>query len=146
MELKNDRYEAFCREYLIDRNATQAAIRAGYSVDTAYSQGPRLLKKVEVAERIRELSDDLAGTLGITAAGVLLDLRKVADACMREDPILEVNDNGEPVQTGTRKMDAQGACRALELLGKHLGLFDDRVTVSVPEKIVVQYDYGDDTG
>lgn len=46
--------ERFVIEYLLDGNATQAAIRAGYSAKTAYSQGQRLLKNVEVATRVRE--------------------------------------------------------------------------------------------
>lgn len=50
-----DKQEMFCREYLIDLNATQAAIRAGYSKKTAYSAGQRLLKNVEVQKRVSEL-------------------------------------------------------------------------------------------
>lgn len=142
-ELSNLRHERFCHEYLIDHNATQAAIRTGYSERSAYSTGSELLKKPEIAARVRELTDDLAQSLGITAASVMLDLRRVADACMREEPIIELNDEGEPVQTGTRRMDSAGACRALELLGKAIGLFEDRVQVSLPEGICVQYDYGD---
>lgn len=44
----------FVQEYLIDMNATQAAIRSGYSAKTAYSQGPRLLENVEIKEEIRK--------------------------------------------------------------------------------------------
>ncbi len=51
------RQEKFCVEYLIDLNATQAAIRAGYSEKTAYSMGQRLLKNVEIKSRIKELQD-----------------------------------------------------------------------------------------
>lgn len=51
------RQEKFCIEYLIDLNATQAAIRAGYSEKTAYSMGQRLLKNVEIKSRIKELQD-----------------------------------------------------------------------------------------
>jgi hypothetical protein len=50
---------AFVLEYLKDRNATQAAIRAGYSEDTAYSQGQRLLKNVEVAEFLAQQEAEL---------------------------------------------------------------------------------------
>ena len=50
----------FCDEYLIDLNATQAAKRAGYSEHTAYSQGQRLLKVVEIASRIEELQSEAA--------------------------------------------------------------------------------------
>ena len=62
----NDKQQRFCDEYLIDLNATQAAIRAGYSKKTAYSQGQRLLKHDEaktyiearMAEKEKELIAD----------------------------------------------------------------------------------------
>jgi hypothetical protein len=54
----NNKQKVFIAEYLKDFNATQAAIRAGYSERTAYSQGHRLLKHVEVAERISEVIED----------------------------------------------------------------------------------------
>ena len=47
--------ERFCREYLLDFNATQAAIRAGYSIKTAYSIGQRLLKKPDISKLIENL-------------------------------------------------------------------------------------------
>jgi len=50
--------EAFCREYILDFNGAQAAIRAGYSARTAKEQAARLLTKVHVASRLAELSDD----------------------------------------------------------------------------------------
>lgn len=51
--------EKFCQEYILDFNATQAAIRAKYSKKTAYSQGQRLLKHVEVNRRIEQLKKEL---------------------------------------------------------------------------------------
>jgi phage terminase small subunit len=58
----NKTQKKFCREYLKDFNATQAAIRAGYSKKTAYSQGGRLLKHVEVKEHLDQLIDEAIGT------------------------------------------------------------------------------------
>ena len=51
----NNRQKAFISEYIKDKNATQAAIRAGYSEKTAYSQGQRLLKKAEIKSAIDDL-------------------------------------------------------------------------------------------
>ncbi len=67
----NPRREAFIEQYCIDRNATQAAIRAGYSKKTAKSQGQRLLTKVDVAEKINERLAKLSEAAGVTAKEVL---------------------------------------------------------------------------
>ena len=58
----NDKQERFALEYQKDCNATQAAIRAGYSKKTAYSQGQRLLKNVEVQNALRERKNELTAT------------------------------------------------------------------------------------
>lgn len=78
--LKNKKHERFCREYVIDRNATQAAIRAKYSEKTAYSQGQRLLKKVEIESRIKELDDKKTDELEITQERILKEYAKLAFA------------------------------------------------------------------
>jgi len=52
----NEKQKRFCDEYVIDYNATQSAIRAGYSEKTAYSIGQRMLKKVEIQKQIAELT------------------------------------------------------------------------------------------
>lgn len=62
-----DRQEMFCREYLIDLNATQAAIRAGYSPKTANQQAARLLVNVKVSERIAALKSERVERLEIDA-------------------------------------------------------------------------------
>ncbi|MDT0134447.1 MULTISPECIES: terminase small subunit [Providencia] len=66
-----DKQEAFCREYLIDLNATQAAIRAGYSEKTANEQGSQNLVKLSIQKRIQELMNDRSERLEITADYVL---------------------------------------------------------------------------
>lgn len=72
------RQEKFCYEYVIDLNATQAALRAGYSEKTAYSSGSRLLKDVEIQKFIQTLQADLEKTAGITALKVLKEHKKIA--------------------------------------------------------------------
>lgn len=63
--LANDKHERFCQEYLVDFNATQAAIRAGYSKKTAGSQAHDLLKKPEIQARLAELKGEIAERLRI---------------------------------------------------------------------------------
>jgi phage terminase small subunit len=62
-----DKQEMFCREYLIDLNATQAAIRAGYSEKTARASGYENLTKPDIQDRITELKTDRNGRLQIDA-------------------------------------------------------------------------------
>src|SRR6187399_2837120 len=68
----------FCQEYLIDLNATQAAIRAGYSKKTAVVEGSRLLTNANVSEHIKKLMDKRSKRTEITADKVLDELWSIA--------------------------------------------------------------------
>jgi len=70
--------ERFCYEYCIDFNATQAAIRSGYSEDTARIIGAQNLSKLNIQNRIHELQTDLAKTSGISALRVIKEHEKIA--------------------------------------------------------------------
>ena len=106
------RQAAFVAEYLIDLNATRAAIRAGYSGESAYSQGQRLLKNAEVAAAVEAGKAERAAEVKVTAADVLRILLKEATA-----------DDGPQCKTGRVK--------AAELLGKHLAMFTEASKVEV---------------
>lgn len=69
-----DRQARFCEEYLIDLNATQAAIRTGYSEKTANEQGARLLANVSVQEKIAELKAERAKRTEMTQDSVIQEL------------------------------------------------------------------------
>lgn len=101
-----EKQKRFCEEYLIDLNATQAAVRAEYSDKTAYSMGQRLLKKVEVQKYIEYLRKEQSDRTGITSDTVLKELEKIA---LTDTEI-----------SGKEKI------KALELLGKHLGMFSEK--------------------
>ena len=70
----------FVEEYLIDMNATQAAIKAGYSKKTAKSQGQRLLTNVDIASAIKKVQDKISAKLDITREELLNDLRIIKNA------------------------------------------------------------------
>lgn len=74
---RSQRRESFCREYLLDLNATHAAARAGYSKRTADVQGSRLLGNVKVASRIAELQAEAAKRNELTVDGVIAMLLEV---------------------------------------------------------------------
>lgn len=118
--------EKFCQEYLIDLNATQAAIRAGYSEDSAQQIGSENLSKLVIQERIDELKQEQAEAATITPEFVLKSLKTVAQRTMQGVQVFD--SDGQP--TGEWKFDSAGANRSLELIGKHLTLFADRVEVS----------------
>lgn len=119
-----DRQERFCREYIIDYNATDAAIRAGYSKKTAYSIGSENLKKPELLARVRELQTEQAERLCINADWVVMQLVEVYNRCMQHKPVYEWH-NGELVETGEYAFDSKGALNALEMIGKHLAMFNN---------------------
>lgn len=119
----SDKQKRFVEEYLIDCNATQAAIRAGYSQKRASELGYQLLQKTTVQQTIQKAMDERAKRTEITADYVLQGLKTVADRCMKGEPIIDREGN----ETGEWRFDSGGANRALELLGKHLKLFTDKV-------------------
>ena len=107
-----EKQKRFAEEYLVDLNATQAAIRAEYSQRTAYSMGQRLLKKVEIQSAIQRAIEVRAKRTEITQDKVVEELGKIAfhDAADYTDADLKYSNK----------------IKALELLGKHLGAFDGR--------------------
>ncbi len=75
--LKNSKHEAFCQQYIIDNNATQAAIRAGYSEKTAGHKASALVVNSCIAGRLVYLQGELAETCGVTAQMLLDELKKI---------------------------------------------------------------------
>lgn len=100
--------EQFVTEFLRDRNATQAAIRAGYSPPGATSAGLQNLRNPLVISKIKEQTEEKSALSGVDAEFVLRELKRVAEQ--------------EDVAQSTK-------VRALELIAKHLGMLEDRLTV-----------------
>lgn len=143
----------FVQEYLIDLNATQAAIRAGYSPDTAGEIGSENLKKPDIRASIDKAMAERSRRTGINQDRVLMELAKIAllnpqqvvnlnDATIREDALPEdlaavasVKVKRFPTKEGEgiieREIKFYDKSKALELAGKHLGMFRDKVDVNV---------------
>lgn len=85
-----DKQEMFCQEYLIDLNATQAAIRAGYSKDTANKVGPENLVKLGIEARIAELQESRLERIELTQDEVLIELKNFAFSDITETLTLTV--------------------------------------------------------
>jgi phage terminase small subunit len=150
----------FVAEYLIDLNATKAAERAGYSAKTAYSQGQRLLKHVEVQKALEVKSEKVAAKLELSAEWVLGEIKKLAEANMMD--YMTITPTGEAFVDFSKLTREQAAAIQeitidetgggggdgrrekvqrtrfkladkglnLERLGRHLKLFTDKVEVS----------------
>lgn len=146
----NDKQERFCREYVIDLNATQAAIRAGYSEKTAGQQGEQHLKKLEIQNRIAELKADIGKRLEITADMVVSELwalgkYSIKDFVKDDNNIKQLSEmeretlipvvgikvterttsgewGSETVVTTDLKLSDK--ISALEKVGKHIGIFE----------------------
>jgi phage terminase small subunit len=125
-----DKQRLFCDEYLIDLNATQAAIRAGYSPKTADQQASRLLTNVKVQEYINGRQTKLADKLELDAEWVLRRLKDISDRCVQAEPVMTRAADGSLIESGEYKFDSSGANKATELIGKHLGMFGDKLDVT----------------
>lgn len=147
----NVKQQAFVDEYLIDLNATQAAIRAGYSPRTAKEQGARLLSHVNVRAHIDAALAKRSKRTGINQDRVIRELARIAlvnppdiiDAmdgtikagATRDDTaaILSVKVKRIPTQDGEiveREVKMADKIKALELLGKHMGMFRDKLDIT----------------
>ncbi len=162
MKALTPKQERFVAEYLIDLNATAAARRAGYSAKTAEQQGPRLLGNVAVAQAIGRRQAKIAEKLEVTQERVVAELAKLGFANMADymraspdgDPFLDfsaltrdqaaaltevtvddfVDGRGEDARAVRRvKFKLADKRAALVDLGKHLGMFTDKVTLTGPD-------------
>lgn len=107
---KSQKKQRFVDEYLVDMNATQAAIRAGYSKKTAYSQGQRLLKNVEIKNLIDSKLEERQRESQITADRVMKELAAIAFY-----PLAKIQPKASPVRVSDK-------VRALDTLGKYMQL------------------------
>lgn len=121
-----EKQKRFCTEYLIDCNATQSAIRAGYSKKTAYSVGQRMLKNVEVKKYIDEQFEKLKNDNIADTQEIMEYLTSVMRGEQKEQVAL--------MYYGKQILEEKSASikerlKAAELLGKRYGLFADRLEV-----------------
>lgn len=121
----NSRQELFVKEILLDHNATQAAIRAGYSPQTAKAQASRLLTNVNIQRAVAAAKKSLALKLDRQAQDILADIRSITKAA-------------------AAKEDFRTALKGLELEGRHLGLFVEKVQHSGLATVVIREERPDD--
>lgn len=141
MEKLTPKQAKFVIEYLVDMNATQAAIRAGYSEDTAGVIGYENLNKPYISEAIDEQMEYRAQRTLITADYVLSSMKEVAQRCMQKKPVMVFNpitkhmeqkkeeyrdDQGNVTEEHIWEFDSAGANKALENLARNQKLLTDK--------------------
>jgi len=125
--------QRFVDEYLVDLNATQSAIRAGYSEKTAYSQGQRLLKNVEIDSLVKQRIGDRVGRTEVDQDYVIKIIVETIERCSQAKPVYDRSGELVMVETPTGdiapvyKYDSASVLKGAELLGKHLAMFTDKV-------------------
>lgn len=150
----------FCEEYLIDLNATQAAIRAGYAPSSAADSGSNNMQNPQVAAYIRRRMAERSRRTGVTADRVLEELAKVAFAntmdliddrgAMRDDVSREdtaaiatikvktLHSRDGTEETVEREIRMADKIKALELCGKHIGMFASGEGVLIPSGMTIK--------
>lgn len=126
----SDKKERFCQEYTTCYEGKRAAIAAGYAEKTATKKASTLLREPEVRARIKEIQKELFDRLMITREHIVLELMDVVDICKAAKPV-EVWDYArhEMRRTGEYQIDARGAVKALEAIGKYMGFDKQEPTV-----------------
>lgn len=153
-----DKQQRFVDEYLIDLNATQACIRAGYSVKTANEQGAQNLAKLSIQEAIAKEMAERSKRTGINQDRVVTELARIAfinpqnlidptDASIKpdatEDDLACIQSvkvktmDGAKGSSVEREIKLNDKMKALELLGKHLGMWNDKIDVNVAVPVVI---------
>ena len=137
----------FCEEYIVDLSAKNAAIRAGYSAKSAADIGCDLLKDEAIAAEIDVQMAELSKRTGITAERVLLEISKIAFCNPADIVKLNLDDEKDREKASaiasikTKEIPTRGGgiavereirigdnkIKALELCGKHIGLFKDKI-------------------
>jgi phage terminase small subunit len=152
-----EKQQRFVDEYLIDLNATQAAIRAGYSVKTANEQGSQNLAKLSIQQAIAEQMAERSKRTGINQDRVVLELAKIALVKMTDivdnqgriksdaspddlaciESVKYKESESDTWSSVEREVKIASKLKALELLGKHLGMWNDKLDVNITQPIVI---------
>ena len=130
-----ERQRRFCEEYLIDGNASQAAIRAGYSKRSATVVSTTLMKNPQVQAYLKKLLDELHSAKVADAQEVLEYLTSVMRGEQSEQTLQLIGDGMQDITS--IDVAAKDRLKAAELLGKRYGIFKEKVGVTMDAVVIV---------
>ena len=135
----------FCDEYIISLNATQAAIKAGYSKKTARKIAAENLTKPVIQSYISERMKQKESSLIATQDEVLQYLTSVlrGESQTKDTVLVGIGDGCQEVQEVEKKPSEKDRLKAAELLGKRYGLYTDKISADVDMSLDISIDYGD---
>jgi phage terminase small subunit len=157
--------KAFVQEYLIDLNATQAAIRAGYSTASARQIADENMSKPDIKNAIEKALAERSKRTGVNADRIVQELAKIAfinptDVINMDEATVKGEANRDdtaaissvkvktiPTEDGNiteREVKTYDKIKALELLGKHIGMFTDKFKIEGAIPVVIQDDMDED--
>lgn len=164
-ELENRKQETLCQEYLIDLNQTQAAIRAGYNPNTARTTSSELFAKPDIRARVDELMAERSKRTGVNQERIIRELARIAfvkapnlidnfgnlkDDASDDDTAAisairtKVTSGKDGESSIEREVRLSEKSKALELLGKHLGMYTDKIDLNIaPVSVTVKSDWGE---
>jgi phage terminase small subunit len=159
LKRNNNKVRRFIAEYLKDQNGTQAAIRAGYSKRTAQEQSSDLLSKPMVKKRIETALRKAEERAEVSIAETLRKISILADSDIRE--LFNENGSLKPIKQWpdkialavssveideldeTKKVKLWDKVKALEMMGRHLKMFTDKVEHSFDEEFLERLNRGE---
>lgn len=138
-ELKNKKHEKFCNEYIKDMNATQAAIRTGYSEKTAKMQGSRLMTNDDIKLRVAELREAYLDENIMTAKQVEYELTRIALGLSNEKHVVieGTGDGYSEARIIDKPPDEKSRLKALELMAKRHRILSGDTTIDIKPVIIV---------
>lgn len=130
--------EQFCAEYLIDLNATQAAIRAGYSPSRANATAYKLLTNADIQTRINDLRAERFKATIMTAEEVEARLSAIGRGELKEEVVvtLGIGDGFSEEKIVKKQISAKDQLKALELMGKRNNLFSADTQIDIKPIII----------
>ena len=158
-----DKQRAFVAEYLVDLNATQAAIRAGYSAKTAGAIGDENLRKPAIAKAVELEQAKRAERTELTQGRVLEELKRIAfgdlrdavvwgpsgielvdSAALTDAQAAAISEIGETVtkEGGSTRIKRHDKVKALELIMRHMGMLNDKLKLSGELDLAVAIEEG----
>lgn len=137
--LANKRHEKFCHEYIKDMNATQAAIRTGYSEKTAKMQGSRLMTNDDIKTRVAELREAYFNENIMTAQQVEYELTRIALGLSNEKHVVieGTGDGYSEARIIDKPPDEKSRLKALELMAKRHRILSGDTTIDIKPVLIV---------